>query len=42
MLEQSVVHALALALHNTVAVDQQLDPLAQAVLARSAVAVLQK
>ena len=42
MLEQSVVHSIALAIHNTVAVDQQLDVLAQAVLARSAVAVLQK
>jgi Killing trait len=42
MLEQSVVHAIALAIQNTVAVDHQLDVLAQAVLTRSAVAVLQK
>jgi len=42
MLEQSVAHSIALAIQNTVAVDQQLDVLAQALLARAAVAALQK
>jgi hypothetical protein len=39
-LECAAVQAIAMALHNTVAADQQLDILAQAVLARKAALVM--
>jgi hypothetical protein len=41
MLELAVAHAVGLAVQNTVAADQQLDILAQAVLARAAASLLQ-
>jgi Killing trait len=40
LLECAAVQAIAMALHNTVAADQQLDILAQAVLARKAALVM--